>query len=151
MNTKRNFIIGLLAVLILTAVPVMAQEAPSGTLTAEGDGRAKLRGSGDVTVTVQGKLVIKDYGASNAAINITCSGLEVQTVVNDNTRRYICEGTATGTVSGANIKVVALGNISLDAEGTGVARLFGDGIYTFNDQPGNWQDVGVKIEIGLQV
>lgn len=153
MNTKRNIFIGLLAVFILAAVPfsAMAQETRlgTGTLTADGDGRAVVRGSGDLSISIEGKLVVKDFGASNATLDITCDGIETERLLNGNVRKYVCRGDASGTVSGENIKIKATGlNISLTATGTGVARLYGDGTYTFNDQPGEWTELGANIDLG---
>ncbi|MBC8099839.1 MAG: hypothetical protein H7Y11_10380 [Armatimonadetes bacterium] len=146
---KRILAIGVVVMALLAVLPA-AVFAAEGTLTAQGDGRAVVRGSGEVSaITGTGKLVVKDFNLTDAVINVTCDGIVTEVTVNGNTRKYVCRGSYTGSISGANVKVKAVGTeIDLTATGTGIARLRGEGTYEFNGETGEWNEVEVTITIG---
>jgi hypothetical protein len=99
----------------------------TGSLKAEGDGKATLSGNLQLTVSAQrGILTINDYD-EDAIIEIDGKG--TKEVLDDGTIKY--EGfDGTATISGSSITVQITGsNIELNAEGTGSAVLRGQGSY----------------------
>lgn len=98
-----------------------------GTLTASGDGLAGIRGNGDVIISGNGILWIRD-SAGDAVINVSGSGTRKEGE-NGWIRYSGFDGQA--TVSGSQITVALSGyDINLEATGTGKFVLRGNGSYS---------------------
>lgn len=94
----------------------------TGTLTANGSGRALIEGNVTVTLFGSGNLVV----SSNA--NVTTDGTGTKEVLGNGDVKY--QGFGSATIKGENIRVEISGNdISLTATGTGSAVLSGNGTY----------------------
>ncbi len=135
MKNKRLYLIFsfALAVSLFSAALVAPQTAfaesggGTGTLTADGDGLAGIRGNGTVTISGNGILWIRDH-AGDAAITISGNG--VRDALPGGWIRYSgFNGSA--TVSGSQITVALSGySIHLNATGTGKFVLRGNGSYS---------------------
>ncbi|MCD6401691.1 MAG: hypothetical protein J7L73_07155 [Anaerolineales bacterium] len=107
----------------------------SGTLKAQGDGLAGVRGNGEITITGNGVLWFKDH-AGDAQLAITGNG--VRRVLPGGWVRY------TGFsgelhVIGSGVTVALSGyDIDLTAEGTGRFVLCGNGHYQTGYSSGDW-------------
>jgi len=135
-------------VAMLAVVPlVSAQGSQSeGSLTAQGDGMAILRGRGTVDLSGNGILWIKD-AAGDAVIEVTGSGQKEE--FPDGWIQYAgFHGTA--HVEGARIGVIVAGvDIELAAQGRGIARLWGHGSYQSPDGAGEWRATGLGARVRL--
>jgi len=114
----------------------------SGTLVAQGNGRAYISGTGtvDVKAPIQGNMLV----SPNA--EVTTVGEGTKTVLDNNWVQY--QGYGSATVTGTDIIVDINGNgISIVASGTGTATLTGTGTYrTYGENryvDGNWTAAGV--------
>ena len=107
----------------------------TGTLVANGSGRAVIEGN--VTVTLSGSNVTLTV-SNNAAVT-TDSGTN-QTLGNGQVKY---QGFNSATITGDNIRIAISGNnISLNATGTGAALLDGHGTYTIENAfgvSGEWK------------
>lgn len=143
---KKLAIVGIVAVIVLVAVPTMvfAQTGRgTGTVYAEGDGTAGLRGDGWVRISGDGILLIRDR-AGDAVIEVTGEGTRTERGSTVYYRGFNGEA----FVEGSAITVGLRGeNIVLEAEGTGVVYLRGEGTYEFNGQEGEWAVNGTTLRI----
>ena len=141
-------LIVVVVVAMLAVVPVVsAQESQGrGSLTAQGDGMAILRGRGTVDLSGNGILWIKDV-AGDAVIEVTGSGQKEE--FPDGWIQYAgFHGTA--HVEGSRIGVIVAGvDIELMAQGRGLARLWGHGSYQSPDGAGEWKAGGLGARIRL--
>lgn len=136
----------LVAVLLTTAAVAAEQGGGSGTLTAQGDGIAGLRGNGKVTISGSGILYIRDQ-VGDASIVVTGKG----------TKRELHNGwmlyagfDGEAQVSGSQITVALSGvNINLKATGSGKFLLRGEGTYETSKGSGAWTDKGKVIALPL--
>lgn len=147
MNKRTLFSLLMVLALLLMTVPgaVFAQEdeAPaSGSIVAQGDGVAKVKGNGTATVTADNaKLVIKDR-TGDAQISVTGYDSVVESTFTNKNGRTITKWVYRGfngeaTVTGSRIVVKTRGvNIDLSASGTGKARLVGYGTWTRTNNDG---------------
>lgn len=135
-------------VAMLAVVPVVSAEEVhgKGSLTAEGDGIAILRGRGTVDLNGNGTLWIKDR-AGDAVIEVTGSGERKE--FSDGWIQYAgFHGTA--HVEGSRIAVVLAGvDIVLTAEGRGIVRLWGHGTYEGSHGTGEWKATGLGVRVML--
>lgn len=141
MKTKllSAFSLALVVALLMTAAAVAAQGEGTGTLTAQGDGLAGLKGNGSITISGSGTLYIRD-AAGDASINVTGKG----------TKRELHNGwmlyagfDGQAQISGSQITVALSGvNIHLQATGTGKFLLRGRGTYETSKGSGVWTDEG---------
>jgi hypothetical protein len=146
----RKVLILILAVVVLmvTVVPVVSAQGPQGegSLTAQGDGIAILRGRGTVDLSGNGILWIKD-AAGDAVIEVTGSGQKEK--FPDGWIQYAgFHGTA--HVEGSRIGVILAGvDIELAAKGRGTARLWGHGSYQSPDGDGEWRATRLGTRVRL--
>ena len=135
-------------VAMLAVAPVVSAEEVrgKGSLTAEGDGIAILRGRGTVDLSGNGTLWIKD-GAGDAVIEVTGSGEREE--FPDGWIQYAgFHGEA--HVEGSRIGVIVAGvDIELTAEGRGIARLWGHGSYQSPGGDGEWRADGLGARVRL--
>lgn len=106
----------------------------TGTLVANGTGRAVIEGDVTVTLSGNGTLIV----SGNA--NVTTDGTGTREVLGNGNVKY--QGFGSATISGENIQVEVSGNsIALTAEGTGKAVLNGKGTYRTEDfaASGEWK------------
>ncbi len=97
----------------------------SGTLIAQGDGRAEITGTGTVEVKapIQGEMQV----SSNAEVTTTGEG--TKTTLDNGYVKY--QGYGSASVTGTGITVYISGNgISIEASGTGTVKLVGTGSYS---------------------
>jgi hypothetical protein len=124
-------------VAMLAMVPTVSAQEPQGegSLTAQGDGIAILRGRGTVDLSGNGILWIKD-AAGDAVIEVTGQGQKEE--FPDGWIQYAgFHGEA--HVEGRRIGVIVAGvDIELAAQGRGMARLWGHGSYQSPDGDGEW-------------
>jgi hypothetical protein len=123
----------------------MAQEevivAGTGTLNAQGTGKASLRMEGNLRVTFDGKLKIIDRDG-DADIQVNGDGLLIVRTRGD-AQVYIYRGfNGEANVQGGDFSAKMIGrDIDLTATGTGIAKLRGDGTCsTSGGASGNWSD-----------
>jgi hypothetical protein len=135
-------------VAMLAVVPVVSAQGSQseGSLTAQGDGVAILRGRGTVDLSGNGILWIKD-AAGDAVIEVTGSGQKEE--FPDGWIQYAgFHGTA--HVEGSRIGVIVAGvDIELAAQGRGMARLWGHGSYQSPDWAGEWRAAGLGARVRL--
>lgn len=144
---KYGFIIGLLVIVGLLAIPLAAfaqvGASGSGTVTAQGDGSAGLRGEGWVRISGSGVLVIRDRGG-DALIEVSGSGTKATRGATTIYRGFNGEA----YVSGSSISIALRGTgISLEAAGTGKVGLRGTGTYSFGGESGVWTAGGVNLSL----
>lgn len=140
MKTKLVSAIGiaLVAILLLTTAIGAEQGGGTGTLTAKGDGLAGMRGSGEITLTGNGVLRIRDLGGD---VKIEIEGKGVRKESNGWINYAGFDGKA--HITGSKMTVVLSGrNIRLQATGTGKFLLRGHGTYHTEHQDGAWTDEG---------
>jgi hypothetical protein len=128
--------------LLLTAVAAAEHGSGTGTLTAQGDGLAVMRGAGTITLSGSGVLTIRDLG-DDAKVIWTGKGFKRE--LNDRTVIY---GGFNGqaTITGSNILVSLKGkNIDLKATGTGKFLLRGHGTYSTEHESGEWTEQGQTV------
>ncbi|MBT3313893.1 MAG: hypothetical protein HN390_04695 [Anaerolineae bacterium] len=131
---KKTLILTLAMIFTLVATTAFAPQTAyaqsgggSGTLKANGDGLAGIRGSGDVSISGSGILWIRDH-AGDAVINVS-GGRNRREGENGWVRYSGFNGEA--SVSGSQITVALSGfGIDLEATGTGKFVLRGSGSYT---------------------
>ena len=132
----------------LVVVPVVSAEEVrgKGSLTAEGDGIAILRGRGTVNLSGNGTLWIMD-AAGDAEIEVTGRGEKKE--FPDGWIQYAgFHGTA--HVEGSRIAVILAGvDIDLTAEGRGIVRLWGHGSYQSSNGDGEWKATGLGTRVIL--
>lgn len=132
--------------LLLLALPAMALAQTgqgTGTVHAEGDGIACLRGQGWVRISGSGTLVIRDR-AGDAEIQVSGHGNHVERGQGLVYRGWNGEA----YVRGSAITVAVRGtDIRLEAAGTGVVYLRGQGRYTFGDEQGDWTASGLRLQL----
>ncbi len=139
-------LVGLLAAAM--AVPALAQTASgTGTLTAQGEGRAQVRcAECDITLTGNGLLTILDTTGA-AEIGVAGNG---QREVRETSRGtvYVFRGfDGTASVSGEHLAVALRGDeIDLTATGTGRVWLRGEGTYTVNGETNAWSTTVTALE-----
>ncbi len=138
------FTLALSAVLLMTAIVAAEQGGGTGTLTAEGDGLAAMKGNGSITISGSGVLSVRDIGGD---ANINVSGKGIKREPNDRTVIYIgFDGQA--QISGSNIVVSLKGkNIQLEAVGSGKFVLRGQGKYHTDKEDGVWTEMGKVITL----
>lgn len=150
-RSRRWMLVGIVAILVSMLALLVPQVAGAqttgggtGTLEAQGDGMAAIRGNATVTITGDGTLWIRD-DAGDASINISGTGTRSE---RDNWVRYVgFDGSA--TVSGSDLLVALRGeNIELDATGQGVYGLRGSGSYTAYGSNNNVLESGSWTEPG---
>lgn len=107
----------------------------TGTLTAEGDGIAILGGRGEVDITGNGILWVKDLQGS---ATITVTGYGEKKEFADGWIQYSgFNGTA--HIEGTRIIVGLAGvDVELSAKGRGRVRLWGHGSYQINGLTNSW-------------
>ncbi len=130
--------------LLIPAVAFADQGGGTGTLVAQGDGLAGLRGGGQVTISGRGVLYIKDSGG-DAVIQVSGNG--IRTELPSGWIRYAgFDGEA--QVRGSAITVALSGvNIHLRATGHGRFALWGTGTYEVNGITGVWTERGQVLEL----
>lgn len=132
----------------LAVVPVASAEEVrgKGSLTAQGDGIAILRGRGTVDLSGNGTLWIKD-AAGDALIEVTGTGQKEE--FSDGWIQYAgFHGTA--HVEGSRLGIVLAGvDIELTAEGRGIARLWGHGSYQSSNGDGEWKSTRLGARVIL--
>jgi hypothetical protein len=141
----------LVLIIVLGALPLVASAQAGGTGTgsvkAEGDGIVHIRGNGWVRISGEGTLGIVDL-AGDAVIDVS-SGNEAEQADSAarSRQRMVFRGfDGDAYVEGSRIIVWMRGkNISLEAEGTGIVRLRGQGWYEFNGESGEWTEAGVTL------
>lgn len=149
MTTKRMIslviVFALLLALSATALADSTRIIGTGTLTASGNGRAVLRGDGNVNVSGNGVFKVLDCGG-DAVITIIGHGLKIMKQKGDCVLHKYIGFDGAASVTGNNFKVTINGtNIEMTAVGTGVVRLNGVGVFQIGDQSGLWSDRGVEI------
>jgi hypothetical protein len=148
MSKKVLTLMVVVVVAMLAVVPVVSAEEVrgKGSLTAEGDGIAILRGRGIVDLSGNGTLWIKDV-AGDAVIQVSGSGEKEE--FPDGWIQYAgFHGTV--HVEGSRIAVIVAGvDIELTAEGRGIARLWGHGSYQCPDGAGEWNTTGLGAHVRL--
>jgi hypothetical protein len=153
---KRFVMMMVMAVALVLAVAPIATYAQgvevggTGTLTAEGDGRATLYGGGTFSATSgAGQLWIYDRNG-DAEITVTGEGRLTKTVLANGDIRYYYRGfKGTAAISGSDVGIILKGlDMTLTAEGTGRATLYGSGTYTVNGESGVWSYQGVRLNLG---
>lgn len=136
---KRWFIIGgLMLVLALAAAPAAQAAGIRGTgeLHAWGDGLAGVRGNGTVIVSGSGVLYFRDR-AGDADWSVSGTG-ERRDLPSGWIIYYGFDGTF--QVTGSHITVTLSGyNVDLQAKGTGLAILHGEGEYEVNGHHFFWR------------
>ena len=141
--------------LVFTVAPVAtyAQDVEvsgTGTLTAEGDGRATLYGGGDFSAAAgAGQLWIYDRHG-DAEITVSGEGRLTKTLLANGDIRYYYRGfKGTATIRGSDVGIILKGiDMNLTATGTGHATLYGSGTYTINGESGTWSYQGVRLPLG---
>jgi len=131
--------------LLMTGTVAAARGSGTGTLTAQGDGIAGLKGNGSVIISGSGTLYIRD-AAGDASINVTGKGVKRE--LRNGWILYAgFDGQA--QISGTQITVALSGiNIHLQATGTGKFLLRGRGTYeTSHGKGGVWTDEGKVIAV----
>ncbi|KAA3648262.1 MAG: hypothetical protein DWQ07_04520 [Chloroflexi bacterium] len=153
-KTFLTFHYALLALILLLALGLAVKPAyadtggGTGTLIAEGDGLAGLIGDGEITLSGNGGLWIKD-AAGDAVIEISGRG-QAQELRNGWVQYMGFNGEA--HVTGSHISVVLSGvDISVEASGTGRFFLRGSGWYEVNGQRYDWTPDLTVISIGEPV
>lgn len=148
----------LVALLGVFSAVSFAQESPNaviigeGSLTAQGNGFARITGSGDVDVSGRGQLIVFDY-KRDASIDTQGKGVCRTQTINGGVRKITCTGfDGSATISGASFRVTLKGkNINLTAEGKGIVWLKGNGTFTTSDgTSGTWSQKGVNAYYGEQ-
>ena len=143
---RKRLLVLVTVLVVLAALPLaaFAQTAEgTGHIVAEGDGLAYLRGEGWVRITGNGTLLIRDR-AGDAEIVVTGNGSRVQRGQTIYYRGF--DGEA--YVRGSAITVGLRGHdIHLEAEGTGVVYLRGEGWYNVNGEEGRWTASGVRLQL----
>jgi len=136
--------LALVAILLMTGAAAAAQGGGTGTLTAQGDGIAGLRGNGSITISGSGTLYVRD-AAGDATINVTGKGVKRE--LRNGWILYAgFDGQA--QISGTQITVALSGiNIHLQASGTGKFLLRGEGTYETSHGKGVWTDAGKVIAV----
>jgi hypothetical protein len=139
-------VVVVVAMLVLVPVVSAQESRGGGSLTAQGDGIAILRGRGTVNLSGNGILWIKDV-AGDAVIEVTGSGQKEE--FPDGWVQYAgFHGTA--RVEGSRIAVILAGvDIELTAEGRGVVRLWGHGSYQSPGGDGEWKATGTGAHVRL--
>jgi len=129
---------------LMTGVAAAEQGGGKGTLTAQGDGIAGLRGNGSITISGSGTLYVRD-AAGDATINVTGKGVKRE--LRNGWILYAgFDGQA--QISGTQITVALSGiNIHLQASGTGKFLLRGEGTYETLHSKGVWTDAGKVIAV----
>jgi hypothetical protein len=144
----RKWMVILTAMLLALPIAAFAQSASTAekstrSVTAEGDGTARLRGNGWVQISGSGVLIIQDR-EGDAAISITGAGMMTTRGSSITYRGFDGEAYITGSA----ITVILRGaDIVLEASGKGSVKLRGTGTYTFNGQSGEWSTTGVNLAI----
>lgn len=134
---KRTILVGLLLALTVALTSVGYADAirGTGTLRAWGDGLAGLRGEGHVEVTGSGALFFRDhYGDAEWTISGEGQRFDLR---HGWIAWYGFEGHFEATGSRISVALVGTG-ITLEAEGTGVAVLQGEGEYEVNGRLHPW-------------
>ncbi|MFZ4828711.1 MAG: hypothetical protein ACOYLB_15280 [Phototrophicaceae bacterium] len=151
---KRQYLlmIGLGVAMLMMAVPSFAQQIQaigSGTVTANGDGRAAIMCSAcTVTLSGDGLLAILD-SEGDSEVSISGAGRSSQRETDWGTATVYQGFNGSVTISGAFVAIALRGeNISLNANGTGRVWLRGQGSYTINGENGNWQEAGSALTVG---
>ncbi len=136
----------LAVIVLLLALPVVALAQTgqgTGTVHAEGDGAAYLRGEGWVRISGSGTLLIRDR-AGDAEIQVSGHGSHAERGQGLVYRGWNGEA----YVRGSAITVAVRGtDIRLEAAGTGVVYLRGQGWYTFGGERGDWTADGVRLQL----
>lgn len=144
---KNMVILAVVAVLLALPAVALAQTGQgTGTVHAEGDGTAYLRGEGWVRISGNGTLVIRDR-AGDAEIQVSGHGSHAgrgQGLVYRgwNGEAYVRGSAITVAVRGTDIR--------LEAAGTGVVYLRGQGWYTFGGEQRAWTAQGVQLDLAPQ-
>ena len=130
-------VIALIGVTAFFPQTVLAESDGTGSLTASGDGLAGIRGQGNIRISGNGVLWIRDL-AGDASIRVTGNGQ--RTILPSGWIRYAgFQGEA--TVSGSKVTVALSGyDIHLDASGTGKFVLRGNGTYQAGHLSGSWTE-----------
>lgn len=139
----RSLVLSLVVAAVMVPAAFAQATTGTGTLSANGDGLARLAGAGTVTVSGAGVLFIRDRGG-DAVISVDGTGTRR---AGETWARYAgFNGSA--TVSGSDVVVWLSGsNISLSAEGTGVVYLRGSGSYTLAGDSGEWTETGQRYSL----
>ena len=144
MKNKLSIILSIAASLALIGATVFAPQSAlaqsgdgTGTLTASGDGLAGIRGQGNIRISGNGVLMIRDQ-AGDASIRVTGNGQRVE--LPGGWIRYVgFQGEA--TVSGNKVTVALSGyDIHLEASGSGKFVLRGNGTYQVGHLSGSWTE-----------
>lgn len=148
MSRKVLTLMIVVVVAMLAVVPVVSAQEPQGkgSLTAQGDGIAILRGKGTVDLSGNGILWIRD-AAGDAIIEVTGSGQKEE--FPDGWIQYAgFHGTA--HVEGSRIAVIVAGvDIELTARGRGAARLWGHGSHQSPAGSGEWETTELGAHVRL--
>lgn len=123
-----------------------AQDRPhlnhGGALSAQGHGRAEVKGSGVFSAWGQGNIVVN--AKSRDDIKVEGLGFEKQ-----EGNYYYFHGKGKVTVKGRDIGFVMEDNIAgIKCEGQGVAKFVGKGTYHTKSDKGLWSDKGIDAKFG---
>ena len=135
--------IALIAILLLAASAGAEQGGGTGALTAQGNGFAGMKGAGEITLTGNGILRIRDH-AGDAHVEIEGKGKHREA------GGWIIYAGFDGTarITGSQVSVTLTGkNIRLHAEGTGKFVLRGHGTYHTEHEDGEWTREGKVITL----
>ncbi|MBI5035682.1 MAG: hypothetical protein HZB51_34755 [Chloroflexi bacterium] len=136
-------VLALVAILALATIASADQGSGSGTLTAQGNGMAALRGRGSITISGSGVLYVRDE-AGSPQVHITGTGHKIER--NGWTVYTGFHGEA--RITGSNLTVALRGvNIRLQATGTGKFILRGNGTYQTGKASGVWTEEGTVVTL----
>lgn len=144
MKNKLSILLSIAASLALVGAAIFAPQSAlaqsgdgTGALAASGDGLAGIRGQGNIRISGNGVLMIRDQ-AGDASIRVTGNGQRVE--LPGGWIRYAgFQGEA--TVSGNKVTVALSGyDIHLEASGTGKFVLRGNGTYQTEHLSGSWTE-----------
>ncbi|MBI5301055.1 MAG: hypothetical protein HY868_02880 [Chloroflexi bacterium] len=147
MKTKLVSAVGIALVAMFVLALGVGAEAESGggtgTLTAQGDGYVAIRGGGEIVLSGNGVLRIRDH-AGDADIRIEGRGEHRE--VNGEFVYAGFDGKA--FIRGSDLTVTLAGkNIRLHAQGTGAFFLRGRGTYHTQHESGRWTRDGKTITL----
>jgi hypothetical protein len=148
MSKRVLIVVSLVSALSLLSVPAAAAYGPQwgrGSLVANGDGIASLRGEGRIDLAGNGVLWVR--AGPDAVVEV--SGYGHKQVFPDGWQQYAGFNGTAHIVAGRMHTVVTGVGIHLEATGRWSVLLWGHGSYQWNSQSGSWGngDQGTNLEI----
>ena len=111
-----------------------------------------MYGSGTFNASAgSGQLWIYDRNG-DAEITVTGQGRLTKTVLANGDIRYYYRGfKGSADISGSDVGIILKGiDMTITADGTGYANLYGSGTYTVNGETGAWTYQGVHLNLGTE-